>query len=464
MMNHLLNPDAQAVLLLCGSLGQPRAREAPLSQEEYNQVAQWLHQASLTPGDLLQSAGIAHVRSAGTAFPFRDRVLRLIERGGALAMAVETWTNNGLWILARSDPDYPRGLRERLGRKAPPILYGVGERTLLAQGGLAIVGSRDADEHDRAFARSIAQVCSSQDIMVISGGARGIDSAASEAALETGGRVLGVLADSLARQAVARKNRAALREGRLTFISPYDPEAGFNTGNAMGRNKLIYALSNLALVVSATLEKGGTWHGATENLHRQWVPLFVYTRESQLPGNRRLTELGGYSVDQQVLDLPVSIDHWLDGRQHARPTALPLQSSETEASEESTTEQQDAAVEQATSQDHPSPAGTPASDAYPSSDVSTQIEAEESSSNEVPPAHKDLFPVVWPHLAALLVTPHTEREVAEVFQLELKQARIWLQRATGQGLLQKLTKPVRYVVASESAQAVLPFRSEDPLL
>ena len=42
-----------------------------------------------------------------------------------------------------------------------------------------------------------------------------------------------VLADSLARAAVAGKYRSALRDGRLVLISPYDPDAGFNVGNAM---------------------------------------------------------------------------------------------------------------------------------------------------------------------------------------------------------------------------------------
>jgi predicted Rossmann fold nucleotide-binding protein DprA/Smf involved in DNA uptake len=214
---------------------------------------------------------------------------------------------------------------EPLGRQAPPILYGVGERSLLDHGGLAIIGSRDADEEGLAFAGSAALACSRQGVSVISGGARGVDSVAMEAAIEAEGVVIGVLADSLARAAVARKYRTAIREQRLVLISPFDPEAGFNTGNAMNRNKAIYALSDLALVVSATLEKGGTWHGATENLQRGWVPLFVRAEEPQLPGNRRLIELGGYSVDRTVLERRVAVDDWLDGRALASATALPLQ-------------------------------------------------------------------------------------------------------------------------------------------
>ena len=81
-------------------------------------------------------------------------------------------------------------------------------------------------------------------------------------ALEAGGRVAGVLADSLEKTVMKRENRNRLLEGQLVLLSPYDPNAGFNAGHAMQRNKLIYALADVALVVNADLNKGGTWAGS----------------------------------------------------------------------------------------------------------------------------------------------------------------------------------------------------------
>ena len=75
-------------------------------------------------------------------------------------------------------------------------------------------------------------------------------------ALEAGGRVTGVLADSLEKTAMRREHRNLLLEDRLVLISPYDPSAGFNVGHAMQRNKLIYALADAALVVSSEPEQG----------------------------------------------------------------------------------------------------------------------------------------------------------------------------------------------------------------
>ena len=82
-------------------------------------------------------------------------------------------------------------------------------------------------------------------------------------------------------------------EGRLVFISPYDPAAGFNVGHAMQRNKIIYALADAALVVTADFEKGGTWTGAIEQFERfRFVPVFVRNGDNAGRGNSALIHHG----------------------------------------------------------------------------------------------------------------------------------------------------------------------------
>ncbi|PDW04335.1 DNA-processing protein DprA [Candidatus Viridilinea mediisalina] len=478
MTSHVLTSDTQAILLLCGSLGQSRAQEAPLTQGEYNQVAQWLQREQMRPADLLQPEGLDRVQMAGATMPLGHRVESLVSRGAALALAVEAWTHKGLWVISRSDPDYPRALRTRLGRYAPPILYGVGEQRLLKRGGLAIVGSRDPDERGLDFARSVALACSRQGVPVISGGARGVDSAAMDAAIKVEGVVIGVLADSLARAAVTRKYRTAICEGRLVFISPFDPNAGFNAGNAMSRNKAIYALSDLALVVSATLEKGGTWNGATENLKHRWVPLFVRNEEPQLPGNRRLIELGGYSVDRDVLERRVSVEDWLNGREFASNIGLHLQPIKPASdagsgavplpTEEDATRATQSVEAQPATADRCSARNIAHEPARSSSRIAeSTAHLTEERKQQLALAHgamHDLFGVVWPYLEQALAKPRTDREVAELFQIELKQAQTWLRRATEQGIVKKLQKPVRYVANVSTSQVLPLFDTNKPVL
>jgi DNA processing protein len=187
---------------------------------------------------------------------------RLLGRGFLLSQVIERWQARAIWVISRADTDYPRRLKARLREDAPAILYGCGDIRLLEAGGLAIVGSRHVDAPLIDYSTAVGHLVARAGRTVVSGGAKGIDQAAMRGALEAGGKVSGVLADSLERATMNRDHRNLLLEGQLVLISPYDPSVGFNVGNAMQRNKLIYALADASLVVSSDLNKGGTWAGA----------------------------------------------------------------------------------------------------------------------------------------------------------------------------------------------------------
>jgi predicted Rossmann fold nucleotide-binding protein DprA/Smf involved in DNA uptake len=76
-------------------------------------------------------------------------------------------------------------------------------------------------------------------------------------ALEREGTVVGVLADSLLRSATSVRYRKHLMANDLVLVSPFNPEAGFNVGNAMSRNSCIYCLASSG---SADLvQRGAKW-------------------------------------------------------------------------------------------------------------------------------------------------------------------------------------------------------------
>lgn len=297
-----LSPDTQAILLLCGRLGLRGGNAAaPLEVREYNQVARWLHDHGLRPGDLLHGVR-ERLLLTEADLPFdAGRLRSLLDRGSALALSVERWTSAGIWVLSRGDEDYPERLKRVLGKVAPPLLYGAGDRSLLVTEGLAIVGSRDVDDDGAAFARAVARSCARNGITVISGGARGVDSAALDAALDSGGKAIAVLPGGL-RRAISGELRSAIESEQLVIISPYDPDAGFSVGNAMGRNKVIYALSLWAVVVSSAAESGGTWAGAVENLRRWGIPLFVRNEAGVPQGNQQLIARGGSPLTREDIE------------------------------------------------------------------------------------------------------------------------------------------------------------------
>jgi predicted Rossmann fold nucleotide-binding protein DprA/Smf involved in DNA uptake len=294
-MSNYLTDDTKAIILLCGFFGKDSTAK-PLSQSDYNKLVDWLISSDMRPKDLLLKENVEPAAKGSGIF--QQRLETLLGRGVQLGFAVEEWQRNGIWIISRSDADYPIRYKTHLGKAAPPLLFGVGDRSLLVGGGLAIVGSRKVGE---AFTHQAGELCALNKLPVVSGGARGVDQISMTASLEAGGVTIGVLADSLLKKSLERSSRKAIAERRLLLISACHPNARFTVGTAMGRNKLIYAMADFGLVVSAEHKKGGTWAGADEELKREiFRPVFVRQGEDVPPGNSKLLGLGAVAWPDKV--------------------------------------------------------------------------------------------------------------------------------------------------------------------
>jgi predicted Rossmann fold nucleotide-binding protein DprA/Smf involved in DNA uptake len=420
MVYHVLSPDTQAILLLCASFGQNRQMEPqPLTLSEYNAVAGWLRENEMSPGDLLNPTFQNRLSKITIGKLDSDRLVALLERGVMLGLAVERWTNQGLWVLGRGDSQYPKRLKQRLRHSAPAILYGIGNIELLSEGGLAVVGSRDVDEEGLGYTQRVAQTCAEQEIQVVSGGARGVDQAAMLAVLEAGGTAVGVLPDSLSKAAVAGKYRAGIKEGRLTLVSAVDPGASFNAGNAMGRNKYIYAVADYALVVSSSVGKGGTWAGATEALERiKDVPIFVRMQETVPEGNRQLLKKG-------AKPLPVIPTSSLKGRLRTLLEATTPEVKPTKAEVEVTDSEAADVV------------------ANKPSVVADSFTGMLFPVNQSSP--KDIYEAVLPFILNHLEQPKDAKSLAECLDVRKGQVEDWLNRAVKEGKVRKTKKPVAYV-------------------
>ncbi|MDY0132252.1 MAG: DNA-processing protein DprA [Desulforegulaceae bacterium] len=289
-MNNFLTEDTKAIILLCCIFGKTPP-EKSLTQTEYTKIVRWLISAKMRPGNLLEKESI-NKAAKGTGID-KQRLETLMGRGVQLGFAVEEWQRNGIWVISRSDKDYPSNYKKHLKDKAPPLLFGVGNPCLLKGGGLGIVGSRNVDKEGESFTRRVAEICAYNKMPVVSGGARGVDQISMRAALDSGGITIGIIAENLFKKSLERYARNSINSGHLLLISPYHPDAHFTVGNAMGRNKLIYAMADYGLVVSSDYKKGGTWAGATEELKiENHKPVFVRIGQNVPQGNLKLLETG----------------------------------------------------------------------------------------------------------------------------------------------------------------------------
>lgn len=321
-MTHL-TPDAQALLLLCSHLGLSKDAEyTPLTLKEWNPLARKI-QASIyqRPGGLL-GPDTAELQTQLDLPPEQARRLAsLLGRSGALAIELERLQSLGIHALTRADEAYPARLRQRLHESAPTVLFFAGNNELLGQPGLAVVGSRRLDEAGQACAQFVGQACGLSGFVLYSGGAKGVDTLSMQASLESRGTAVGILADSLERAIRVSSQRTALQRGDLCLVTIYHPNAGFSVGAAMGRNRLIYVLSDYALVVASDAETGGTWAGATEALKTGWVPVFVLDHPLKPEGNRMLIEKGGLPFPYPFPEHFSHLRVWL--KEHAHQVSKP---------------------------------------------------------------------------------------------------------------------------------------------
>ena len=435
-----LGSQAQAVMLLTVSFGKSdKSGAKPLSTKEWARFAVWLKDHDLEPSALLKGDMKDLLSGWMDRSITLSRLESLMDRGGALGLALEKWQRAGLWVITRSDPEYPERLKRRLRLESPPVLFGCGNRMLLGRGGIAVIGSRDADQDDIAFTESLGDAAAKQGYLIVSGGARGVDESAMLGALKNEGTVIGVMADSLLRAATSAKYRKYLLAGDLVLITPFNPEAGFNVGNAMSRNRYIYCLADAAVVVSSTPNKGGTWNGAIEDLNAAWVPLWVKRPASAKSGNSELVQKGAHWIPDDLTSLACLLNGSPASTAEDARSDLPLLA--TEATPPATTE---SAAEVSEPLDRDS--------------GSVEAQLEKAKADE-PVAETELVQADVNFYTLFLIRmldiagngPAKVEDIAVQMELEKSQVNTWLKRGVADGKIKKLTRPVRYQ-SSEGAR------------
>lgn len=428
-----ISDQTQAILLLTTHFSKPSADDPkPLTPGEWGRFAEWLHAHGLSPRDLLTGNLDGLLAGWSDHKITLARVLALLDRGAAMALAMEKWLRAGLWVLARSDAEYPMRLKQRLRRQAPAVLFGCGNKALLNAGGLAVAGSRKVADADLAYSRELGERAAAAGVSIVSGGAKGVDETAMLAALQAQGTAVGVMADSLLRACTSPKYRAHLARNDLALVSPYYPEAAFNVGNAMQRNKYIYCLADAGIAVYSGTS-GGTWSGATEVLEKGWVPLWVRPNDDPQAGNQALLKRGARPAVQHAKEVDVSA--LFDSPLHEQPRhEAPSPTNIAESSTSSERDGPDTALH------------VPAEAQLPQSSEEASLKEPGKQKSAVEDLAEISFFQLFVAKAQPLCAaePRTAEQLAEALELSKAQVNQWAKQAVSQNKLSKLSKPVRY--------------------
>lgn len=235
-------------------------------------------------------------------FDFSEKEISVIQDGvnelSNYAFMAEDLLNQGYDIIPITSADYSPNLKKNLGRSyAPTLIYTKGNKEILKEKSVAIVGSRKANDISLDFTDNIAKIASKDFKVVVSGFAKGVDKQALDSALKYKGQSIIVLPQGITTFGSGyKKYYSQMVSGDVLVLSTFYPKAPWSVQLAMARNPIIYGLAS-EIYVAESDDKGGTWSGVIDGLRKNRK---IYVREPGLGeknANNLLIQKGAIPVD-----------------------------------------------------------------------------------------------------------------------------------------------------------------------
>ena len=232
------------------------------------------------------------------------------------AFLAEQLQNEGYELIPVTSPDYSQTLKVNLKpNHAPALLYVKGNRQILQEKSVAIVGSRDASDVSLEFTDNIAKKATKEFKVVVSGIAKGVDKQALDSAIKYTGQSIIVLPQGIMTFSSGFKTYyKEIVDGDVLVVSVFHPRAPWKAELAMARNPIIYALAD-EIYVAESSEKGGTWSGVIDGLRKKRK---IYVRKpgaEEENANELLIEKGAIPVDvegNRIMDASAILAKELD--------------------------------------------------------------------------------------------------------------------------------------------------------
>ena len=213
------------------------------------------------------------------------------------AFLVEELLNQGYNIIPIISGEYSPTLKANLKYNAPIVLYTKGNKQILQENAIAIVGSRNANDTALQFTDNVAKKASLEHKVVVSGFAKGVDKQALDSALNYKGQSIIVLPQGITTFASGmKKYYKQIIEGDVLVLSVFHPKSPWAVDLAMARNSIIYGLAS-EIYVAQSDDKGGTWAGVCDGLKKGRKIFVRQPLNNEKCANSTLISMGAIPVD-----------------------------------------------------------------------------------------------------------------------------------------------------------------------
>jgi predicted Rossmann fold nucleotide-binding protein DprA/Smf involved in DNA uptake len=214
------------------------------------------------------------------------------------AFLAEQLENEGYELIPVTSPDYSTTLKANLKlTHAPVLLYIKGNKQILQEKSVAIVGSRNASDVSLLFTDNIARKVTKDFKVIVSGFAKGVDKQALDSAIKYIGQSIIVLPQGIMTFDTGFKTYyKQIVDGDILVVSTFHPRAPWKVELAMARNSIIYGLAD-EIYVAESSDKGGTWSGVIDGLRKKRKIYVRRPEPTEYTANELLIEKGALPVD-----------------------------------------------------------------------------------------------------------------------------------------------------------------------
>ncbi|MCG5450170.1 MULTISPECIES: DNA-processing protein DprA [Micromonospora] len=245
------------------------------------------------------------VGQTDTLFPDTRSVDSLIE---AAAGDLAGWRAEGITVRAFFDDDYPAQLRDI--REMPPVLFARGESRPDARA-IAVVGSREASDRGVEIASSVSESLARRGVTVVSGLAKGIDTAAHQAALAAGGRTVAVIGTGIRHHYPTVNHALQEHIAKVGLVlSQFWPDAAPTKQSFPMRNAVMSGYAAATVVIEAGERSGARIQARLALQHGR--PVVLTSQVMRHDWARAFATRPGVHVAHGTMDLVEAVDAILD--------------------------------------------------------------------------------------------------------------------------------------------------------